>query len=97
MNELITPSQMACADQITIDDGIPGIDLMDAAGREVANFALSEFPYAKKVLIVCGTGNNGGDGLLAGHYFGKRNSSQTSIFRETPTKFQGMRPLLLIR
>ena len=89
MNELIAPSQMACADQITIDDGIPGIDLMDAAGREVANFALSEFPYAKKVLIVCGTGNNGGDGLLAGHYFGKSKLQSDIYIQGNSDKISG--------
>ncbi len=79
MNELIVPSQMACADRITIKEGTPGIELMDVAGREVAKFAISIFPEVKRILIICGTGNNGGDGLIAGYYLGK-SEAQPDIF-----------------
>ena len=80
---------MACADQITIDGGIPGIDLMDAAGREVANFALSEFPHAKKFLIVCGTGNNGGDGFVAGQYFSDSKLQADIYIQGNSSKISG--------
>lgn len=57
---------MRQADMATIDGGIPGEELMRRAGKavayEVAN-AVKDL-NAKSVLIVCGTGNNGGDGYV---------------------------------
>src|SRR3972149_705452 len=49
--------------------GVRILDLMENAGRAVAEAVLREFAAkGKKVLIVCGTGNNGGDGLTAARY-----------------------------
>ena len=58
---------MRQADRATIDGGIPGKVLMARAGKAVADevaFAVKKL-NAKSVLIVCGTGNNGGDGYVA--------------------------------
>lgn len=65
MHELLTPEQMNRADQQTISGGVPGIDLMETAGGAVADVALKAFPDIRKVLIVCGSGNNAGDGFVA--------------------------------
>ena len=64
MVELITPAQMSLADRLTIASGIPGIKLMENAGLAVAGSVQSEFPDAENILILCGTGNNGGDGFI---------------------------------
>ena len=53
------------ADRIAIDEmGIPSLDLMFNASKAVADFVMDNYPK-KKILIVCGTGNNGADGLCA--------------------------------
>jgi hydroxyethylthiazole kinase-like uncharacterized protein yjeF len=64
MIELLTPSEMARADRLAIAGGTSGWDLMRRAGRAVAD-AVSRRPLGSRVLVVCGTGNNGGDGFLA--------------------------------
>jgi NAD(P)H-hydrate epimerase len=62
---LYTAEQVRCLDESAIDaHGIPGIDLMERAGRSVAESALRTFPRAKNWLVFCGAGNNGGDGYI---------------------------------
>ena len=58
---------MAAADAATIDRGTPAEVLMDRAGRAVARAVIDvvERRYGSKVVIVCGKGNNGGDGFVA--------------------------------
>jgi hydroxyethylthiazole kinase-like uncharacterized protein yjeF len=72
MYELLTPSQMAAADSLTIQSGFPGIELMENAGNAVVKTVNQHFPNAESFLIVCGTGNNGGDGFVAARLLNDR-------------------------
>lgn len=62
---LLIPSEMAQADRLTIAGGMPGIVLMENAGRAVARTAAGLVPPGARIMILCGPGNNGGDGLIA--------------------------------
>ncbi|MDB5572049.1 MAG: carbohydrate kinase, YjeF related protein, partial [Hyphomicrobiales bacterium] len=65
--ELLSTSQMAAADRLSIEGGAPGIDLMEEAGRAVADAARRMLAArgGRRVLALCGPGNNGGDGFVA--------------------------------
>lgn len=62
---LLTSAEMRRADRRAIDAGTPGIELMRRAGAAVATAAEAMVPAGARVLVLCGTGNNGGDGFVA--------------------------------
>ena len=64
--QILTASEMGAADRRTVEEfGVTVADLMARAGEAVATFCLRRYPVAKRVVVVCGKGNNGGDGLVA--------------------------------
>jgi len=65
MLEVLTIAEMFEADRLTIAAGTPGINLMERAGRAVADGVAARFPLGAKVVVICGPGNNGGDGFIA--------------------------------
>lgn len=62
---LIDPAAMSQIDTSAIDSGIPIYALMERAGQAVAACALKHFPQAQRFIVLCGIGNNGGDGFVA--------------------------------
>ncbi|MFC7400283.1 NAD(P)H-hydrate dehydratase [Chelatococcus sp. GCM10030263] len=65
MHELLTTAAMRRADAQAISAGIPGQELMERAGRAVADHAAAHHPPGGRILVACGPGNNGGDGFVA--------------------------------
>jgi ADP-dependent NAD(P)H-hydrate dehydratase / NAD(P)H-hydrate epimerase len=63
---LITPARMRVVDANAMALGVTELQLMESAGRALAEQVLTFNP--KQVLVLCGNGNNGGDGMVAARY-----------------------------
>ncbi len=64
--KILTAAEMRETDRLTISQyGVSSLQLATHAGEAVARFIQAEFPQARRILVLCGKGNNGGDGLMA--------------------------------
>lgn len=64
---VLTVAEMGQADAAAIAGGVSGEQLMEAAGRAIADEVRRRFA-AKPVVVLCGPGNNGGDGFVAARH-----------------------------
>jgi NAD(P)H-hydrate epimerase len=64
--KIVTADEMREIDRITSERfGVPSLTLMENAGSAVSEFVLQHYFSAKSIGVVCGKGNNGGDGFVA--------------------------------
>src|SRR5438552_3245723 len=84
---MISPAEMRVLDRNAQYFGVSILELMENAGKAVADVARSEFGAAgKNVLVLCGTGNNGGDGLVAARHLAK-DVRVTVLLARSPDQF----------
>ena len=63
--KITTAEEMRAIDRATTEKfGVPSLTLMENAGGAIARFILQNYPDANRVTVVCGKGNNGGDGFV---------------------------------
>ncbi|CDZ36909.1 Carbohydrate kinase, YjeF related protein [Neorhizobium galegae bv. officinalis] len=86
---LLTPDEMAAADAASARSGIPSFDLMERAGQAVAAAALRQFPGALRFVVLCGPGNNGGDGYVVARALGQAGAPVRVYHLGDPQKLKG--------
>ncbi|MGA2510240.1 MAG: NAD(P)H-hydrate dehydratase [Candidatus Acidiferrales bacterium] len=72
--KILTAAEMRDVDRLTTERyGVPSLTLMENAGKSVADFIASRFPDFKRrpILVLCGKGNNGGDGFVVARHLRK--------------------------
>jgi NAD(P)H-hydrate epimerase len=88
--KILTAAEMRTVDRVTTERfGIPGIDLMRNAGTAVANFVLHEYPEQQHITVLCGKGNNGGDGFVAARQLAESGRKVTVLLLGHPSDLKG--------
>ena len=89
---LVTANQMQDMDKKTIESfGIPGLVLMENAGRGAVDFLLKKFKNikAKKIAVIAGRGNNGGDGFVIARYLMEKGMVVNTFLLSPQKKVEG--------
>src|SRR5688572_9886154 len=81
---------MAEVDRITVEElGFDILQIMETAGRAVALFARQQLggdPTDKRILILCGTGGNGGDGMVAARHLANWGTDIEVVLSSNPER-----------
>jgi ADP-dependent NAD(P)H-hydrate dehydratase / NAD(P)H-hydrate epimerase len=89
MHVLSAAEMQACDRATTERFGIPSIQLMRAAASAVAAFARRQFPHAHRVTVLCGKGNNGGDGMMTARLLADAGLKVTTLLLGSPDQLAG--------
>jgi NAD(P)H-hydrate epimerase len=88
--QVLSAIEMQACDRLTTERyGVPSLDLMRAAAAAVAALAREEFPRARRVTVVCGRGNNGGDGMMAARLLASAGLEVTTLLAGAPEGITG--------
>ncbi|NLR96052.1 NAD(P)H-hydrate dehydratase [Rhizobium sp. P38BS-XIX] len=86
---LISPQTMAAIDGDAAASGIDSYGLMEKAGQAVAAGALRHFPEALRHVVLCGPGNNGGDGYVVARALQQAGASVELFYLGDPGRLKG--------
>ena len=90
--QVLSAAEMQTCDRATSERfGVPSLELMRAAGAAVAAFARQQFPQARRVTVLCGRGNNGGDGMMAARLLASAGLEVTTLLLGAPEQPHGRR------
>lgn len=87
MPKLLTLSEIQALERAADAAGVSYTQLMENAGRAVAEVVLARLGNdldAHKIVVLCGKGNNGGDGLVAAHYLSNAGARVTVYYTQLP-------------
>ncbi len=87
---ILSAAEMQACDRATSERfGVPSLELMRAAAAAVAGMARERFPRARRVTVLCGMGNNGGDGMMAARLLARAGLEVTTLLLGAPSGLKG--------
>jgi ADP-dependent NAD(P)H-hydrate dehydratase / NAD(P)H-hydrate epimerase len=88
--KVLSAEEMQTCDRVTSERyGVPSIELVRAASAAVDAFARERFPRARRVTVLCGKGNNGGDGMMAARLLAKAGLEVTTLLLGSQYELKG--------
>ena len=88
--KITTAAEMREVDRATSERfGLPSLTLMENAGSAIAQFILEEYGQAKRIVVVCGKGNNGGDGFVVARKLHGAGRVVQVLLLATPSELRG--------
>ncbi len=88
--KIVTAAEMRAIDHATSERfGVPSLTLMENAGTAVADHVLSHYPAARKIVVLCGKGNNGGDGFVAARHLLEKGKTVEIVLLADPADLHG--------
>jgi ADP-dependent NAD(P)H-hydrate dehydratase / NAD(P)H-hydrate epimerase len=88
--KILTATEMRETDRVTSERfGVPSHKLMENAGSVVADFVLSLYPSATRFGVICGKGNNGGDGFVAARKLHEAGRAVRVLLLAEPAELRG--------
>lgn len=87
---IVSAAEMREIDRVTSERfGVPSLTLMENAGAAVADFVLEQYPQAKRIGVICGKGNNGGDGFVAARKLREAGREVFVLLLADPAELRG--------
>jgi NAD(P)H-hydrate epimerase len=88
--KIVTAAEMREIDRTTSQRfGVPSLTLMENAGAAVADFVISQYPSAERIGVICGKGNNGGDGFVAARKLHGAGRGVRVVLLAEPSELRG--------
>src|SRR5665213_817756 len=88
--QVLSAAEMQACDRATTERyGVASLDLMRAAAAAAAAFAREQFPQARRVTVLCGRGNNGGDGMMVAWLLADAGLAVTTLLLGEPEGLKG--------
>ncbi len=88
--KIVTAEEMRGIDRATSARfGVPSLTLMENAGSAVAEYVLEHYASAQRLVVLCGKGNNGGDGFVVARVLHQNGKSVQVILLADPAELRG--------
>src|SRR5512146_715135 len=96
--KITTAAEMREIDRVTSERfGVPLLTLMENAGSGVAEYVLRRYARAERIAVICGKGNNGGDGLVAARKLHEAGKRVSVLLLADPAEVKGDAGAMLLR
>ncbi len=88
--KIVSAAEMRAIDRVTSERfDVPSLTLMENAGAAVAEHVLQDYGAARRIVVICGKGNNGGDGFVAARRLHQKGRTVQVILLADPAELKG--------